>query len=227
MQLLEEYKSDMRKLKTLLERGVDYRTVAAILAQSQYILKDYPDERKYCFAYSKAVKDIALRQYAETLKPEWDEMYWQAMLWEAPELFESYLIYLERKREEPERFYLPKREQLNKHGLIQAMQDLEDDKLDLLSISMPPGTQKTTLEKFFCSWIIGKHPKDYSLFFSHSGDITEMFYKGVLDITTNNIEYTWAEIFPKVKLQATNAKAETINFDKYKPYANIQCTSVG
>ena len=227
MQLIEEYKSDMRKLKTLLERGVDYRTVAAILAQSQYILKDYPDERKYCFAYSKAVKDIALRQYAETLKPEWDEMYWQAMLWEAPELFESYLIYLERKREEPERFYLPKREQLNKHGLIQAMQDLEDDKLDLLSISMPPGTQKTTLEKFFCSWIIGKYPKDYSLFFSHSGDITEMFYKGVLDITTNNIEYTWAEIFPKVKLQATNAKAETINFDKYKPYANIQCTSVG
>ena len=227
MQLLEEYKSDMRKLKTLLERGMDYRTVAAILAQSQYILKDYPDERKYCFAYSKAVKDIALRQYAETLKPEWDEMYWRAMLWEAPELFESYLIYLERKREEPERFYLPKREQLNKHGLIQAMQDLEDDKLDLLSISMPPGTQKTTLEKFFCSWIIGKHPKDYSLFFSHSGDITEMFYKGVLDITTNNIEYTWAEIFPKVKLQATNAKAETINFDKYKPYANIQCTSVG
>lgn len=227
MQLIEEYKSDMRKLKTLLERGVDYRTVAAILAQSQYILKDYPDERKYCFAYSKAVKDIALRQYAETLKPEWDEMYWQAMLWEAPELFESYLIYLERKREEPERFYLPKKEQLNKHGLIQAMQDLEDDKLDLLSISMPPGTQKTTLEKFFCSWIIGRHPKDYSLFFSHSGDITEMFYKGVLDITTNNIEYTWAEIFPKVKLQATNAKAETINFDKYKPYANIQCTSVG
>ena len=227
MQLLEEYKSDMRKLKTLLGRGVDYRTVAAILAQSQYILKDYPDERKYCFAYSKAVKDIALRQYAETLKPEWDEMYWQAMLWEAPELFESYLIYLERKRDEPERFYLPKREQLNKHGLIQAMQDLEDDKLDLLSISMPPGTQKTTLEKFFCSWIIGKYPKDYSLFFSHSGDITEMFYKGVLDITTNYNEYTWNEIFPEVKLQATNAKAETINFDKYKPYANIQCTSVG
>lgn len=227
MQLLEEYKSDMRKLKTLLERGVDYRTVAAILAQSQYILKDYPDERKYCFAYSDFVKKMALREYAQTLKPQWDELYWNTMRWEAPYLFDSYLIHLERKREEPERFYLPKKEQLNKHGLIQAMQDLEDDKLDLLSISMPPGTQKTTLEKFFCSWIIGKYPKDYSLFFSHSGDITEMFYKGVLDITTNYNEYTWNEIFPEVKLQATNAKAETINFDKYKPYANIQCTSVG
>lgn len=227
MELLEEYKYDMRKLKTLLERGVDYRTVAAILAQSQYILKDYPDERKYCFAYSDFVKKMALREYAQTLKPEWDELRWKALKWEAPYLFDSYLIYLERKREEPERFYLPKKEQLNKHGLIQAMQDLEDDKLDLLSISMPPGTQKTTLEKFFCSWIIGKYPKDYSLFFSHSGDITEMFYKGVLDITTNYNEYTWNEIFPEVKLQATNAKAETINFDKYKPYANIQCTSVG
>ena len=117
--------------------------------------------------------------------------------------------------------------QLKKHGLIQAMQDLEDDNLDILSISMPPGTQKTTLEKFFCSWIIGRHPKDYSLFFSHSSDITRMFYDGVLDITTNNTEYTWSEIFPNVKLQATNAKAETINFDKYKPFANIQCTSVG
>lgn len=227
MQLLEEYKADMKKLKTVLERQIDYRTVNAVLSQSQYILKDYPEERKYCFAYSDFVKKMALREYAQTLKPEWDELYWNAMKWEAPYLFDSYLIYLERKREEPERFYLPKKEQLNKHGLIQAMQDLEDNKLDLLSISMPPGTQKTTLEKFFCSWIIGKYPKDYSLFFSHSGDITEMFYKGVLDITTNYNEYTWNEVFPTVKLQATNAKAETINFDKYKPYANIQCTSVG
>lgn len=227
MQLLEEYKSDMKKLKTVLERKIDYRTVNAVLAQAQYILKDYPEERKYCFAYSDFVKKMALREYAQTLKPQWDELYWNTMKWEAPYLFDSYLIYLERKREEPERFYLPKKEQLNKHGLIQAMQDLEDDKLNLLSISMPPGTQKTTLEKFFCSWIIGKYPKDYSLFFSHSGDITEMFYKGVLDITTNYNEYTWNEIFPTVKLQATNAKAERINFDKYKPYANIQCTSVG
>lgn len=86
-------------------------------------------------------------------------------------------------------------------------------------------THNTTLEKFFCSWIIGKHPDDYSLFFSHSGDITRMFYDGVLDITTS-AEYCWGEIF-QVPLQATNAKAETINFGKYKPFASIQCTSVG
>ena len=154
------------------------------------------------------------------------EQYYQVLRVEAPYKFHSYLLYLEKDREEKDRFYLPKMEQLNKHGLIQAMQDLEDDKLDILSISMPPGTQKTTLEKFFASWIIGKHPRDYSLFFSHSSDITRMFYDGVLDITTSD-EYKWSEIFPEVKLRDTNAKAEKMDFGKYKPFYSLQCTSVG
>lgn len=88
-------------------------------------------------------------------------------------------------------------------------------------------THNTTLEKFFASWIIGRHPDDYSLFFSHSGDITRMFYDGVIDITTNDEEYCWNEIFPDVHLASTDAKREQINFNKYKPFANLQCTSVG
>lgn len=170
-----------------------------------------------------------LDSYANQNKISYDILneYYDVLKLEAPHLFHSYLLYLEKNREGSERFYSPKMQQLNKHGLIQAMQDLEDDKLDILSISMPPGTQKTTLEKFFCSWIIGRHPKDYSLFFSHSDDITRMFYDGVLDITTNYEEYTWGEIFPDVKLQNTDAKRQRINFDKKKTYANIQCTSVG
>ena len=88
-------------------------------------------------------------------------------------------------------------------------------------------THNTTLEKFFITWIIGRDPEGFSLFFSHSGDITRMFYDGILDITTNETEYTWKKIFPNVPLQATNAKAETINFGKYKPFASCQCTSIG
>lgn len=88
-------------------------------------------------------------------------------------------------------------------------------------------THNTTLEKFFCSWIIGKYPKDYSLFFSHNSDITEKFYKGVMDITTDSTEYKWSEIFPNVPLQSTNAKLQEINFGKYKPYSSIQCSSIG
>ena len=145
---------------------------------------------------------------------------------EAEDLFDSYLLYLERYREEKSRFYSPKRKHLINLGLVQAMQDLEDDKLDLLSISMPPGTGKTSFEKFFASWIIGRHPEDYSLFFSHSADITRMFYDGVLDITTSD-EYCWSEIFPEVHLRDTNAKAEKMDFGKYKPFYSLQCTSVG
>lgn len=195
--------------------------------REDFTFSENKEVRDYAMKISKYAHEMAGYMAAQTGSGEFDDLYWKFRLIEAPWIFDSYLLYLEKNREEPEMFYLPKKEQLNKHGLIQAMQDLEDDKLKLLSISMPPGTQKTTLEKFFCSWIIGKYPKDYSLFFSHSGDITEMFYKGILDITTNSNEYTWNEIFPDVRLQSTNAKAETINFDKYKPYANIQCTSVG
>lgn len=153
--------------------------------------------------------------------------YFDTLLLEAPHLFHSYLLYLEKDREESERFYQPKMKQLNKYGLIQAMQDLEDGKYNRLCISMPPGTQKTTLEKFFCSWIIGKHPKDYSLFFSHSNEITGKFYKGVLDIATDDKEYKWNVIFPNLPLQSTNAQAQEANFGKYKAFSSIQCSSIG
>ena len=155
------------------------------------------------------------------------EQYYDCVRCEAPYLFNSYLNYLERFRQEKDKFYKPRRKCFRKIGIIQALQDLEDDNLDVLSLSLPPGTGKTTLEKFFLSWVIGRDPEGFSLFFSHSGDITRMFYDGILDITTNEQEYTWKKIFPNVQLQATNAKAETINFGKYKPFASIQCTSLG
>lgn len=226
----------------IARHGIDRDVINAYCEASEIMLAGRKD-REFGLKVSGRTKEL-IEQYVlnETGGTIWDldsycnqnktsydilNKYYDVLKLEAPHLFHSYLLYLEKNREESERFYSPKMKQLNKHGLIQAMQDLEDDKLDILSISMPPGTQKTTLEKFFCSWIIGKHPKDYSLFFSHSDDITRMFYDGVLDITTNYEEYTWSEIFPDVKLQSTDAKRQRINFDKQKAYSNIQCTSVG
>ena len=209
------------------QNGVSYQYLADLLDVAIYAFETENDE-KWALKVTEYIKEWCLygiRSGIEVL--QMDELYWKTMKAEAPYLFDSYLLYLERKRDKKDKFYEPKRKQLNKHGLIQAMQDLEDDKLDILSISMPPGTQKTTLEKFFSSWIIGRHPDDFSLFFSHSGDITRMFYDGVIDITTNADEYCWNEIFPNVHLQATDAKRETVNFNKYKPFANLQCTSVG
>lgn len=227
----QEHREIINKLKRQILEPPSYDILNLLLSEIQYTMQDNPelpmDERDFVMSYSGYIKKWATTMYMETMEQKWDALYWRTMLFEAPFLFESYLIYLEKKREQKDRFYLPKRRQLNKHGLIQAMQDLEDDKLNILSISMPPGTQKTTLEKFFASWVIGKHPDDFSLFYSHSGDITRMFYDGIYDITNNPDEYTWNEIFPDVRLESTNAKTETINFNKYKPFANIQCTSIG
>lgn len=142
-------------------------------------------------------------------------------------ILDSYFRYLEKKRDPKDRFYEPKRKQYIKIGLVQAVQDMLDGKLDILSISMPPGTGKTTFEKFVTTGVMGWFPKDFNLFYSHSSDITRMYYDGVLDIISNSDEYTWQEIFPDVKLQSTNAKMEQINMDKYKPFPNLQCTSVG
>lgn len=225
---IADYKHSVGLISNDIQKNdVSVDALRNILTLCASLLDELPEEKNYCFELSKYVKRTALNSYISTTNKDYEDIYWKTLLFEAPHLFDSYLLYLEKNREESDKFYEPKRSVLNKHGLIQALQDMEDDKLDILSISMPPGTQKTTLEKFFCSWIIGRHPKDYSLFFSHSGDITRMFYDGVLDITTDSLEYTWGEIFPDVKLQSTNAKAETINFGKYKPYSSIQCTSVG
>ena len=230
MQLLEEYKSDMRKLKTLLERGLDYRTVSAILAQSQYILKDYPDERKYCFAYSKAVKDIALRQYAETLKPEWDEMYWQAMSWEAKNHnLDSYFIYVEKYREADRKFYLPRRKKFIEFGITQAMQDLLDDKIDLLTISMPPGSGKSTAGIFLLSGVMGWWPEQPNLASAHSGILTRSFYDGVSQILNPDGEYAWHEIFPAVKFNMRgdlNSKEQTINVGEPKRFKSLTCRAI-
>ena len=139
---------------------------------------------------------------------------------------DSYFLYLERNRDWNDRFYLPRRGCFLQMGLIQALQDMIDDKLDILSISLVPGSGKTTLSKFFVSGIMGWFPKDYSLFYSHSGDITRMYYDGVLSILTDKEDYTWNEIFPKLKVSSTNARMEQINVGKYKPFPSLQTTTL-
>ena len=223
MQLLEEYKSDMKKLKTLLERGVDYRTVAAILAQSQYILKDYPDERRYCFAYSDFVKKMALREYAQTLKPQWDELYWQAMLWEAPELFESYLFYMEKNRAQKRKFYTPRRRTLK--TVVDDLQDLEDGEIEFYGLSLPPRVGKSTMCIFFISWIMGKRPNSHNAMSGHSGILADGFYGEILNLIMTQ-EYTFHEIFPLAKLDKKSADKKEINLDKPDRFATLTCRGI-
>lgn len=156
-----------------------------------------------------------------------DKFYSILLLEAKNRVVDSYLLYLEKKREPKERFYAPKRKQFNKFGLIQAYQGAIDDLYDIICVSMPPGTGKTTLLKFFNSAVIGWYPNDYNLFYSHSGDITRMYYDGVYQMVSDTGEYTWNEIFPDFHVTSTNAKMQQFNIGKYKPFPSLQTASVG
>ena len=147
----------------------------------------------------------------------------KVLLAAAPFDFESYLLYVEWERDPDKKFYVPRRTVLS--PTVVAMQDLIDDKLDLLTISMPPGTGKSTLGIFFLSWVMGKFPDGQNLASAHSGMLTRSFYDGVYQIISDP-EYLWKDVFPGVRVAATNSKEETIDLGKRHRFSTLTCRAI-
>lgn len=146
------------------------------------------------------------------------------LLFEAPHLFDFYMLYLESGRRPAERFYLPRRKRLK--PLVDALQELQDDTLDELFLSMPPRVGKTSILLFYVTWIIGKDSEHSNLYSAYSDTITKKFYDGILEILNDNYTYKWKEIFPKSKLVDTNSRDETLNIDRKKRYPSVTCRSL-
>lgn len=138
--------------------------------------------------------------------------------------FDAYMLFTEQNRDAHTRFYLPRR-RLIKPLVVDHMQDLMDDKLDLLTVSLPPGTGKTTIEEMFISFVMGHYPNKPNLFSSFSGFMTRMFYDAVDNFIESN-EYCWSDVFPDVKMESTNAKEETINLDRWQPFKTLTCRPI-
>ena len=240
---VEEIKGRIKKVVALINKSGDTEEYADALYQyAKFMIQEGEVEAGlYACQQSKAsIERMVLKNSGGTI---WDldeysqdhgnikyhplEQYYRLLLIEAQQgNFESYMLYLEKNRPYKQRFYLPKKEQFDKIGIIKALQDMLDDNLDLLTISLPPGTGKTTLSKFFISFVIGLDTSGYNLFFSHSADICRMYYDGVMDIVTSS-EYTWSEIFPQCSVTSQNAKMMTFNINEYKPFQSLMCASRG
>ena len=149
----------------------------------------------------------------------------KVLLKAAPYHFESYLLYIESNREPEKKFYPPRRKVLKQ--VVDALQDLEDDKLDLLAISLPPGSGKTTLAIFYLTWIGGKHADEPSLTGSHSNSFVRGVYDEVLRILDPQGEYLWHDVFPLVSVSNTNAKDCRIDIGKRKRFETLEFTSIG
>ena len=227
----------------IARKGIDESVIDAMSMAAEVAILQEKDV-KYGLTVSKRSKElIESFVFGQTGGTLWDlekfsfqhktwyeilDKFYSVLLLEAKNrVVDSYLLYLEKKREPKKRFYAPKRKQFNKFGLIQAYQGAIDDLYDIICVSMPPGTGKTTLLKFFNSAVIGWYPNDYSLFYSHSGDITRMYYDGVYQMVSDTDEYTWDEIFPDLHVTSTNAKMQQFNIGKYKPFPSLQTASVG
>lgn len=144
--------------------------------------------------------------------------------------FDSYFQALEFNRPIEEQFYLPRRNTLIKHGVIQALEDLIIyDKLDELFLSMPPRVGKTTLSLFIISWLIGYKSDLANLYCSNSGGVTEPFYQGVLSILSDEYTYNWKKIFPHTKFNKQtmcNAKTTCLDTGRNKRYHSFTARSI-
>ena len=240
---VEEIKGRIKKVVALINKSGDTEEYSDALYQYAKFMIQEGETKMGLYACQQAKASIERMVLKNSGGTVWDldeysqdngnikyhplEQYYRLLMIEAQQgNFESYMLYLEKNRPYKQRFYLPKKEQFDKIGIIKALQDMLDDNLDLLTISLPPGTGKTTLSKFFISFVIGLDTSGYNLFFSHSADICRMYYDGVMDIVTSS-EYTWSEIFPKCSVTSQNAKMMTFNINEYKPFQSLMCASRG
>lgn len=205
----------------------DWWSCVANLCKQTDRRSDNPD---YDFAHEENRKllhtaaDMMQRSRAIEQKGKFYEIYKKSLRFDAVDRFDSFMLYLELDREAAKRFYQPRRKVLKR--FVDALQALEDDKLDELHLSCPPRIGKTSLIIFFILWIMGRDSERSNLYCSYSDTITAGFYNGAIEILTDPQTYHFKDIFPTSELKGTNAKEEYFDLDRKKHYHSLTCRSL-
>lgn len=222
------YKKALNKAYLNLRKDPSMNNVLDVYSICEYLLRAYPRYYKECFVATDLCKKILMEQPMFEKDKTLQKLWWQIIFLEGTNKnVDSGLIYLERYRPFEKQFYMPRREILMKFGIIQSLQDLVDDKLDLLTISMPPRTAKTTLSMFFQVLLGGWYPEKQVFSVSYSQSIVNMFYNGYLSIITDKHTYAWQEMFgSKTKLQGNNAKDTWVNLGDPKNFKTYTARSI-
>ena len=162
-----------------------------------------------------------IKELTKDMDGERYELWKDILRFDAPVDFDAYLVYLELERKEP--FYIPRRKQLL--PLVKDMQRLEEGELEVLCISMPPRSGKTTLAEFFMTWVAGRNPDDSILMSSHSKSLLNDVYGEIIRILDPKGEYQYNDIFNSTIVR-TNALDMKIDLNKPKRFSNFQFGSV-
>ena len=181
-------------------------------------------------AYAKRIRAGANKLIASGLDADrMLDLYYKTHLFDAPHFFDSFCIYIEKDRLPEKQFYLPRRKQLK--PCVDALQELEEGKLELLGISEPPGVGKTTLAEFFLAWTSGRNPFLPNLIGSHNNAFLGGVYGEMLRIMDAQGEYKWGDVFPGMSVIATNAKDMMIGVGYEKSddmrFKTLEFSSIG
>lgn len=153
-----------------------------------------------------------------------NDAYWHSMLLDAPVDFDAFMLYLEKNRNRDDKFYLPRRKVLQ--PIVDAFQEVADGKLDLLTVSQPKRTGKTTVGTWFVLFRAGRSPNGSSVCSGAGDSLVKSFYAGMLEVLQQTDKYAYYDIFPDAKLVSTNADEKTFNLKEKKRFATVTCRPI-
>lgn len=208
---------------SIKEYGVNAKDLQDLLDIAVYAIEN-EDDIKWALTVTKYIKeccDYGIANRIDIL--QLDELEWKTLKVEAPYLFESFLIYMERYRPFKKKFYEPRRKALK--IVVDDLQDLEDGVIEFYGLSMPPRVGKSTICIFFFAWIIGKRPDSHNAMSGHSGILADGFYTEILNLTTSK-EYTFSEIFANVEIESKHADKNEVNFNTPDRFATLTCRGI-
>lgn len=209
-----------RIINAIQKLNPEYETLNDLFGMARAVFEEDDMELSYALKLTKYVKDmIPYLPSSNSL----NELYWNILLWEAPFLFESFLLYMEKNRSPKRKFYEPRAKTLK--IVVDDLQDLEEGEIEFYGLSMPPRVGKSTICIFFLSWIAGRNPNLHNAMGGHSGILAKGFYKEFLNLVTSP-EYTYNEIFPDVILESKSAEEFTINLNDADRFATLTCRGI-
>lgn len=135
-----------------------------------------------------------LEKYAQDHNTPYDliDKYYELLKLESYYNFESFMYYMERKRNWSKRFYYPRRKTLK--VVVNDLEDLEKRKIKFYGLSMPSRVGKSTICIFFLAWVAMRRPNSHSAMGGHSGILAKGFYKELMNLFSTE-EYTFDELF--------------------------------
>lgn len=174
-----------------------------------------------------------LEKYAQEHNTPYDliDKYYELLKLESYYNFESFMYYMERKRNWSKRFYYPRRKTLK--VVVNDLEDLENRKIKFYGLSMPSRVGKSTICIFFLAWVAMRRPNSHSAMGGHSGILAKGFYKELMNLFSTE-EYAFDELFffwnPEYanKSLVTDKSADefTITLGDPDRFATITCRGI-